>query len=463
MKKYFLILLMLAEISAIWSLSDATLADAPLAKELSLSQIKITGDEFIVLRNMTSGNLQLGNFWLQYYNDFNLTNAGVSNNSAQLPAVSLQPQQEILLSLGTAANCGQIWVSKLPFSLKDTAGILQVVSVNQSGGVLGYKTEDQVTWSSKTTDPTDIKAVSSSSAAQIYFKNNGLWQATSSPPGCSAVGTTVSQATSTPSSLSQSGSSPPSIVLSAAATAQTSSPTLPASDEGLSAPQISELLPNPAPPQSDSTDEYIELYNPNDKPFDLSGFTLQVGTTTLHDFTFPSGQFILQPHEFRSFYITQTSLSLTNDGGQAMLLDPAGNVIAKTDVYSGAKDGYAWVFANGLWQWTTVATPDAANKIVAPTAAAKKAAATKTTAKKTSASTSKKSKRPAISSYSNPSSTADSPSALHPAILAVIGTAALIYALYEYRHDLANALYRFQRNRGIGQTAGQSTTPPGSN
>lgn len=182
MKKYFLIFLMLAEISCIWSLSSATLADAPLAQELSLTQIKITGDEFVVLRNNTSGNLQLGNFWLQYFNDFNLANAGVSNNSAQLPAVTLQPQQQILMTLGTAANCGQIWVSKLPFSLKDSAGILQVVSVTQSSGVLGYKPEDQVAWSSRTTDPTDIKGVSSSSAAQIFYKNNDVWQAASSPP-----------------------------------------------------------------------------------------------------------------------------------------------------------------------------------------------------------------------------------------------------------------------------------------
>ena len=55
---------------------------------------------------------------------------------------------------------------------------------------------------------------------------------------------------------------------------------MPAADIGLSAPQISELLPNPAGTGNDATDEFIELYNPNDQPFDLSGFVLQTGLTT---------------------------------------------------------------------------------------------------------------------------------------------------------------------------------------
>lgn len=461
MKKYFLIFLMLAEISSIWMLSGATLADAPLAQELSISQIKITGDEILVLRNKTNSNLQLGNFWLQYYNDFNLANVGISNSSSQLPAVTLQPNQEILLTIGAAADCGQVWVAKLPFSLKDSAGLLQVVAVSQSSGVLAYKPEDQVSWSSKTSDPRDIKGVSSSASAQLWYKNAGVWQTTTSPPGCTIVGTTVSQSTNTVATLNQSNSSPPSVVLGAE-TGSSPSSSLPPSDIGLTAPQISELLPNPAPPQADATDEFIELYNPNNSTFDLSGFTLQVGTSTLHNFTFPSGQFSLLPHEFKAFYITQTGLSLANDGGQALVLDPSGNVVAKTDVYSDAKDGYAWIFANGLWQWTTSATPDAQNKILAPVASTTKPSSSKSS-KKAVSSSSKRPKSTKGASTQISSQPTTSTSNLHPGILAVIGGAALIYALYEYRHDLANAVYRFRRNRRVGQAAGQTITPPGSN
>lgn len=54
-------------------------------------------------------------------------------------------------------------------------------------------------------------------------------------------------------------------------------PVIPAANVGLKPPQLSEFLPNPGSPQTDANDEYIELYNPNDKRFDLSGYALEVG------------------------------------------------------------------------------------------------------------------------------------------------------------------------------------------
>ncbi|HSX17836.1 MAG TPA: lamin tail domain-containing protein [Candidatus Saccharimonadales bacterium] len=454
---------MLIAVGCSWSLQSVTLADTPLAKELTITQVKITGDEFLVLHNATASNLQLGNFWLQYFNDFNLANGGISNSSAQLPSVTLQPGQEILLSVGTAASCGPVWVSKLPFSLKDSAGMLQILGVSQTSGIIGYKPEDQVSWSSKTTDPVDIKGVSSSATAQIYYKAGTSWQATATPPGCSAVGSTTSTSTNTPATLTQSNSSPPSVVLSASATS--SDTGMPAADAGLAAPQLSELLPNPASPQSDATDEFVELYNPNSSPFDLSGFTLRTGTTTMHDFKFPSGQFILQPHEFRAFYAPQTGLSLANDGGKAELLDPSGNVLVQTDIYSTAKDGYAWVYADGLWQWTTTPTPNTTNIITAPPApkSSSTAAATKKSSSTKSKTAAKGSKARSIASNSpttgSPTSTTSN---LHPAILAGIGGVAVLYALYEYRNDLANQLYRFRRNRSVRRTVGQAVEPASS-
>jgi hypothetical protein len=222
---------------------------------------------------------------------------------------------------------------------------------------------------------------------------------------------------------------------------------LPATDIGLVAPQISEVLPNPAPPQTDAEDEFIELYNPNDKGFDLSGFMLQVGTTTLHSYSFPAGT-VIASKKFQAFFSADTGLSLSNSSGQVSLLDPTGNVLNQTDVYGAAKDGYGWVSADGLWQWTTAPTPGAVNKITTPPtknsskagSSSKKPASTRTLA--------------AAPNSSNSSGGGTSVASLHPAILAGIGGLAVVYALYEYHNDLANQLDRLRRYREARRVAG---------
>jgi hypothetical protein len=225
---------------------------------------------------------------------------------------------------------------------------------------------------------------------------------------------------------------------------------MPDSDIGLVAPQISEVLPNPAPPQTDADGEFIELYNSNNAPFDLSGFSLKSGISTTHIYNFPTSQFTLQPHEFRAFYTQQTGASLSNDSGQASFFDPAGNLLQQTDAYSVAKEGYAWVFADGLWQWTTKPTPNETNIInspPAPTTAKTTTATTKVKAAKTTKPKTTKATSSAASTYSPNGASAAPVKNLHPTILAGIGLLAVLYALYEYRHDLANQLYKFRRYR----------------
>ncbi len=453
MRKYGIIItLVLTAVVSNSLLAVRSLADSPLAKELQITQIKITGDEFVVLHNATDSNLNLGNYWLQYYNEFNLSVAGVSNSSQQLPSVTLQPNQEILLAVGAAANCGQVWVSKLSFSLKDSAGLLQVVGISQISGAVSYKSQDQVSWSSKTTDAVDLKGISTSSTSPIWYRSASGWLSSSLPIGCTPVGSAVSASTSTPATLTRLSSSPPSVVLGAS----TPEPAVPSANVGLAAPQISELLPNPGPPQTDATDEFIELYNPNNTSFDLSGYVLRAGATTYHTYSFPVGQFVMQPHEFRAFYAPQTGISLSNSEGQAAFLDPAGNLLVETDVYQTAKDSQAWVYADGLWQWTTSITPNASNVITAPLAAAsKKATAAKTTKSKTAGKTSAAGSSTSDNSTSGFVSQTEKSSLLHPLVLAVVAGLAVLYACYEYRHDIANTLYRLRRHRAHRRSARQ--------
>lgn len=245
----------------------------------------------------------------------------------------------------------------------------------------------------------------------------------------------------------------------------------------LAPPQITELLPNPASPQTDDADEYIELYNPNAVAFNLKGYRLEVGTSTLHDFTFTADT-LLSPAGYTAFYSADTRLSLSNSGGQARLLDPSGRQLDVTAPYEAAADGMAWGLGEGSWQWTSAPTPGAANILdsvpaaaaattlpkalikpvgVKTTKTAKKTATTASaklkgvkTTKATTKKTSKPKKKAAVASKLATAVTANRP--IHNAVLAAVALAALLYGLYEYRHDLANKFHQLREYRAARRT-----------
>lgn len=236
---------------------------------------------------------------------------------------------------------------------------------------------------------------------------------------------------------------------------------------GLSPPAITELLPNPASPQTDDADEFIELYNPNTQPFSLDGYILCAGATTAHNFTVPTGT-ILPPQTYVAFFSSQTNLSLANNGGQAWLLDADGNVVSQSAAYGTAGDGQAWALIDDNWQWTTTPTPGAANSLaLAAPASSSKSSTVKTAAKKTAAvkaasTTKAKAAKPAATkkpaakkkpatSLAAQTVTTPHASPLHPALLAIAVLFALLYAAYEYRHDLANKLQHLRRRRSTGR------------
>ncbi|HEY8999663.1 MAG TPA: lamin tail domain-containing protein [Candidatus Saccharimonadales bacterium] len=235
---------------------------------------------------------------------------------------------------------------------------------------------------------------------------------------------------------------------------------LPAADVGLVSPQLTELLPNPASPQTDAEDEFVELYNANGVPFDLSNFKLVAGQTTTHTYTFPANT-TLAPRSFTAFFSADTRLSLSNDGGKVALEDPNGDVLNQTAPYSTAKDGEAWALALGAWAWTTTPTPNAPNEIVAPaTATAKTTKASTTAAKKTTAksvATKASSKTKAASTAKNtPSASLDAsttPTPIHAGVLAFAALFALLYGAYEYRRDVANRFHQLRSYRSARREA----------
>src|SRR5438067_379849 len=128
MKKYFLVILLM--LSGLLSpLSRAVLAASLPAGQagppivggpsgLSIIEIKITGNEFIMLQNNSGSTISdLSKYWLYNFNNINPLAAGVSSSAQQLPATSLANGQTVLLSANGGGTCGAAATTKLSISL----------------------------------------------------------------------------------------------------------------------------------------------------------------------------------------------------------------------------------------------------------------------------------------------------------------------------------------------------------
>jgi len=424
-------------------------ASAPTG-DLTIIQFKMTGTESVVIENNSPSNLSLSNYLLEYFNKSSPASLAVPTSSQQLPAITLLPRQTILLNSDSSPTCGAAAVANLSFSLSDTSGYLMIAKVGaQADGSLVFAPQDHVNWTSSTSGADIIKVPSNTAdpAAVWYRKlSDGSWQQAELGADCNSLLALLTPAATATFVDWSDGDAAPSTIISLASSGD-SGPGIPSSDIGLAAPQITEILPNPASPQTDDEDEFIEIYNPNDTDFDLSGFKLQVGTATKHTYTIPAGT-TMPAKSFKAFFSIDTNLAMSNTSGQAFLLDPLNTVLGQTDVYASAKDGQAWALANGHWYWTNSPTPGQPNAIsqTSSSGSSKSASKTSTSVKGASASSS--------SGVSTAATTTPSAS-LHPWTLAIVGIGALLYAGYEYRTDLYNNFHRarryFEARRGTGR------------
>ena len=444
-------------VRAAWAPNDLTIID-----------IKMTGSESIVIENTSPSSINLQNYLVEYFNKSNPTSLALPSSTQQLPNMVLDPQEAILLNGDNASTCGAKAVANLSFSLSDTNGYLAVMRVDtESDGSLLYKPQDRLSWTSTSSGADILKVPSSSVDPQaVWFRklSDGAWQQAELSDNCAVLIAMIAPS-SDPSFVQWSIGDEPLATFISNSTGSNDQNAIPASDLGLSAPMITELLPNPAEPQSDSEDEFIELYNPNDEVFDLTGFKLEIGTSTKHFYTFPAGTSIA-PKGFVAFYSVDTSLNLSNNGSQAWLLDPLGTIISQTDAYTTAKDGQSWALASGEWRWTTTPTAASSNIITDPltvktlslggvsSSSSKKSTTPKVKAAKASK---KASTKQSVTSNSSPTSfsNADSNSPIHPLTLAIVGALAVVYAVYEYRNDLGGYLHRLRRYREARRTAGK--------
>lgn len=438
------------------------LADTADNPSLIISQLKITSSDgqFITLYNATDSTIDMGSYQLEYFNDYDPGRA----TSSRLIALSgsLPPHGYFMVNDDSLLLCYRLTVDSMSLGLSSTAGFIEVVSSDQSGpgAPVTSTVEDYVGWSKKAaagaqTLPAGAGEflqrlpVSAGGDPVVETPGAGSWQTvhpdTDDP--CQLVGADSGAGGSAPVSTGMgqllSPAEPPATIIGTDEP-PAPRPTLPAHDIGLRAPTLDELLPNPSGTGNDSTSEYIELYNPNPTYFDLTGFSLQTGSTRLHTFKFPAGT-RLPAHSFTAFYSYKTKLSLSNTGGQARLLDPFGDSVSASGVYGKAKDGLAWALAQGKWYWTTRPTPGKANVIKQPPTKKKKTSSKSTSkAKSITISPAQTTGNGGTSSVSDQAPT----NPIHLRTLVLVVMLALLYGAYEYRADLANHVYRLRRHLG---------------
>ncbi len=305
---------------------NSTAYALPPAGDIAIIEFKMTGSESVVIENISASAVNLQNYLLEYFNKSSGINFNLPTDSQQLPSFILEPQQSFLLSGDTMATCGAVGEANLGMSLSDTNGYFEVVKVAQASGTITYTSHDHVSWTSSAapvsplpsdgidlhSTTTTLAGITSTNAVWYRKLSDGSWIRYGIDTTPCNLFVTVSTSSDTTYVQWANGEQAPSTVVVADGQ---SGALIPSSDIGLAAPQITEVLPNPASPQTDADDEFIELYNSNNTAFDLTGFTLQVGLTTKHNYTFPPGT-NLPARGYTAYLSTDTNLSSSNSRGR---------------------------------------------------------------------------------------------------------------------------------------------------
>lgn len=428
----------IAGVYALALLTGAAPLSAQTAPSLRIEQLKITSDDqFVTLANHTASAVDISAYELIYFNTDNKPTKTFTFSG------TIAPGGYYVMSDALLTVCHNMQIEAVSLGFSTTAGSLQLWKYTTAAN----KTlESSAAWIKTRKADTPSSTVTLPAAAASFLQRKALpgdeWltvQPSAADP-CQLEAFLPAPQAEEPNFYFLPSMMPP--VSYVAAPAEGGS-GLTNRNPGKMAPVINELLPNPGDSQSDAEDEFIELYNPNDSVFDLSGFKLAFGSTAPKKYTFPEGT-ILGPKEFRAFTSGGTSISLSNTLAQVWLLAPNEQVIGESKLYQAAKDGQAWALNNGEWLWTSSPSPNAANTLSAAAGTAAKAKATAAVLGISTGGAAGSGASTTVASAANPAVLDDAPP-LHPVVLAGVGALALGYALYEYRHDVSNRVFQFRR------------------
>lgn len=137
-------------------------------------------------------------------------------------------------------------------------------------------------------------------------------------------------------------------------TASSPDPTPPAVTPNLW-PIFSEALPNPE--GSDSTDEWIELYNPYGESLELSGLSLDDSEGGSTSYVL-SGSLAAESYLLLS--VSETKLTLNNDTDHLRLLGLNGEILWDV-IYTDSSEGKSYAFFGTFYDWTEEPSPGTEN------------------------------------------------------------------------------------------------------
>ncbi len=463
MKRVTLFAALLLSILPLLSIGLVYAQESP---KLVISQFKITtkDGQFFMLHNASDEDIDMGSVQLVYYNNFNLADAtsskviGLSGN--------LEPGGYYLVNDGPYTLCYQMIVNSASLGLSSTSGTVVVQSINQAGQGQAITTtqHDYISWSKAEKEGVQQLPENNQSLLRrpvdefqhpsIPSPGFGSWiavsQSINNPCALETIQINEPPQVIETSILLLPSTPPPVTVLGRMQTASTGGGAyMPAGNIGLMTPVINELLPNPGSPQTDAEDEFIELYNPNSKSFELTGFEFKVGLNSKRSYKFPAGT-ILEPNSFTAFYSSDTNIALNNSGSQVELVDPFGNIINTSEPYGKMKDNIAWALANNEWLATAVPTPGKQNIINGEATASAVAAGSSNTQRRTTGAASSSDSANGVLGSDAEQKVAD----IRPSTLAGVAGMALGYGAYEYRTDAANKFREFRANRSARRKAG---------
>jgi len=124
---------------------------------------------------------------------------------------------------------------------------------------------------------------------------------------------------------------------------------------------INELLPNPY--ASEATDEFIEFFNSNSFPVNLSGWLVgDASKKSDSDYFQLSGS--IGAEDYLVIKSSDYNFSLNNSGPEEVFLkNPNGEIIDQVSYLGTAKEDYAYALENDAFSWSSTATPGKENII----------------------------------------------------------------------------------------------------
>lgn len=121
---------------------------------------------------------------------------------------------------------------------------------------------------------------------------------------------------------------------------------------------LSEILPNPI--GDENTDEYIEIYNPNDFAVNLEFWTLQDASAT-GTYTFTES-LLIDPRSYYTLYRKTFLFALNNSNEQLSLIAPNEKIMSHVSYKSSRENiSYNYEFSSTKWRWSKYLTPNQKN------------------------------------------------------------------------------------------------------